>query len=87
MFLVQDGHPMNEAIITAALKHALESTKSSIEKEKAKLFDKLRKDYADKFLTEGISEYQRRRDELDELFMARMESIKIETIKIDRDDD
>jgi len=82
---------MNEAIINDALKLALESTKSSIEKEKARIFEKLRKDYAEKFLTEGISEYMRRRDAMneffDETFTEQMENIKIETIKIDRDDD
>ena len=74
---------MNEAIINDALKLALESTKSSIEKEKARIFEKLRKDYAEKFLTEGISEYMRRRDAMneffDETFTEQMESIKIET--------
>lgn len=58
----------DKAFISHALQSALDATRSELAKEKARILDKLQKDYGDKFHTEGISEYMRRRDELNEMF-------------------
>lgn len=63
----------DKAHISRALKTALESTRSELAKEKSRILEKLMKDYGDKFHTEGISEYMRRRDELDEIFNDHVE--------------
>lgn len=44
---------------------------SQLQRERGKILDKLMKDYGDKFWTEGIDDYMRRREQLDEMFNER----------------
>lgn len=60
--------------LSEALKFAIDATRNSFMKEKIRIMEKLMKDYGDKFFTEGVSEYIRKRDELDEMFREKIEN-------------
>jgi hypothetical protein len=44
-------------------------------RERDRIIEKLKKDYGDKFSTEGLSDYERRMEELDNIFDDRMEKV------------
>jgi hypothetical protein len=54
-----------------------------LEREKIKLLEKLQGDYGDRFHSEGLEDYRRRREELDEIFTERMEKIHSDNNKGD----
>ena len=54
--------------ISQALQHALNTLRTSKQKERAITFDRLRQLFGDKFHSEGVSEYRRTLELQDEMF-------------------
>lgn len=61
--------------IKAAIEYAHSKLEEEMLRERNRIMEKLMRDYGDKFISEGVAEYMRKREELEEMFMERWEKL------------